>query len=292
MKENSIEEDIKIIKSLDTLDDIELKNAIEHILSAYKRALKENERYQKSDYETICLENNELREITDRIQSEYNDLLKDNFKLKDELETKRKEYQETYKDVREELKELRKDNEELKKDRNNNYQMIALAQNEALEYMQGYEDGKKLRRSAVANIIENQQYYIIKKQMEKYEEHIKRLQKENEELKDTNCLVKRYFKLKDTNTYLQKENDELKKQRNIEPILINNKMYFIDNEIYNELLEDIKSNYTSVQKVKDKIEKLNDESHAEELEDIMNRKNYTITELVQYVLQELLEGRK
>ena len=69
MKENSIKEDIEIIKSLDTLDDIELKNALEHILSDYKRILKENERYQKSDYETICLENNELREITDRIQS-------------------------------------------------------------------------------------------------------------------------------------------------------------------------------------------------------------------------------
>ena len=44
---------------------------------------------------------------------------------------------------------LEKENEELKVDRNNNYQMIALAQNEALGYMQGYEDGKKLRRSAV-----------------------------------------------------------------------------------------------------------------------------------------------
>ena len=87
---------------------------LEHILSDYKRVLKENERYKKSDYETICLENNEFREITDRIQSEYNDLLKDNFKLKNELETKRKEYQETYKDVREELKELRKKNEELR----------------------------------------------------------------------------------------------------------------------------------------------------------------------------------
>lgn len=87
--------------------------AMQHILSDYKRALKDNERYKKSDYETICLENNELREITDRIQSEYNDLLKDNFKLKNELETKRKEYQETYKDVREELKELKKENEEL-----------------------------------------------------------------------------------------------------------------------------------------------------------------------------------
>lgn len=82
-----------------------------------KELRKENERYKKSDYETICLENNELREITDRIQSEYNDLLKDNFKLKNELETKRKEYQETYKDVREELKELRKENEELKEER-------------------------------------------------------------------------------------------------------------------------------------------------------------------------------
>ena len=59
----------------------------------------------------------------------------------------------------------------------------------------------------------------------------------------------------------------------------------------NKLLQDIeiKKKFIPVQKVKDKIEKLNDESHAEELEDIMNRKNYTITELVQYVLQELLE---
>ena len=48
-------------------------------------------------------------------------------------------------------------------------------------------------------------------------EHIlsdyRRVLKENKELKDTNCLVKRYFKLRDTNTYLQKENDELKKRK-------------------------------------------------------------------------------
>lgn len=73
---------------------------------------------------------------------------------------------------------LQKENEELKQDRNNNYQMIALAQNEALGYMQGYEDGKKLKRSAVANIVENQQYYIIKKQIEKYETYIEQLRKE------------------------------------------------------------------------------------------------------------------
>lgn len=123
MKENSIEEDIKIIENFINWLTIDFEydsgneiKAIEHILSDYKKVLKENERYKKSDYETICLENNELREITDRIQSEYNDLLKDNFKLKNELETKRKEYQETYKDVREELRELRKENEELHKE--------------------------------------------------------------------------------------------------------------------------------------------------------------------------------
>lgn len=112
---------------------------------------------------------------------------------------------------------------------------------------------------------------------------IEKLQKENEELKDTNCLVKRYFKLKDTNTYLQKENDELKKQRNIEPILINNKMYFIDNEIYNELLEDIKSNYTSVQKVKDKIEELKNNLHTIE--------HYETVGAI-HVLRELIESEE
>lgn len=59
--------------------------------------------------------------------------------------------------------------------------------------------------------------------------------------------------------------------------------------LFNDSFE---KDYIPIQKIKDKIEKLNDESHAEELEDIMNRKNYTITELVQYVLQELLDNRK
>lgn len=77
-----------------------------------------------------------------------------------------------------EYKRVLKENEELKQDRNNNYQMIVLAQNEVLGYMQGYEDGKKLKRSAIANIVENQQYYIIKKQIEKYETYIEQLRKE------------------------------------------------------------------------------------------------------------------
>lgn len=51
----------------------------------------------------------------------------------------------------------------------------------------------------------------------------------------------------------------------------------------------IKANYILKSKVKEKIEELNDISYAEELEDIMNRENYTITELIQYVLKELLD---
>lgn len=70
---------------------------------------------------------------------------------------------------------------------------------------------------------------------------------------------------------------EQKDKRNIEPILINNKMYFIDNEIYNELLEDIKSNYISVQKVKDKIEKLNALNEGWKIE--LENKNKEIKEL-------------
>ena len=62
--------------------------------------------------------------------------------------------------------------------------MIALAQNEVLGYMQGYEDGKKLKRSAVECVVENQKYYLIRKEIEHYKEHIVKLQKENEELKD------------------------------------------------------------------------------------------------------------
>ena len=81
------------------------------------------------------------------------------------------------------LEKLQKENEELKQDRNNNYQMIALAQNEMLGYIQGYEDGQKLKRSATACLVENQQYYIIKKEIEHYKEYIEKLQKEIEKYK-------------------------------------------------------------------------------------------------------------
>ena len=81
------------------------------------------------------------------------------------------------------IESLQKENEELKQDRNNNYKMIALAQNEMLGYIQGYEDGKKLKRSATACVVENQQYYIIRKEIEHYKEYIEKLQKKNEKYK-------------------------------------------------------------------------------------------------------------
>ena len=113
------------------------------------------------------------------------------------------------------VEKLQKENEELKQDRNNNYQMIALAQNEMLGYIQGYEDGKKLKRSAVACIVENQQYYIIQKQFEHYKKHIEELKEINEELTE------------------------------------------------NKLLQDIaiKKNFISKQKIKDKIEELEEEKN-------------------------------
>lgn len=143
MKEN-IKEDIKRISNLigyienaDYVDasqcfDAEDIQAIEHILSDYKRVLKENERYQKSDYETICLENKELKEINERLESEnqeflykYGNVLKENKEVKenckkciirDELD----EYVNNsipIKKVKDKIEELKKKVEELTDDK-------------------------------------------------------------------------------------------------------------------------------------------------------------------------------
>lgn len=79
-------------------------------------------------------------------------------------------------------KRVLKENEELLQEKINNQKIIALAQNDMLNYQAGFEDGKNRRTSAVQSIIENQQYYIFQKQIEKYERHIEKLQKENEGL--------------------------------------------------------------------------------------------------------------
>lgn len=208
--EKSIEEDIKILEGLRIANENCIKiakitdnpfvaiwekqnRAIEHILSDYKRVLKESELLRK-DIEG-------WKKYCEEIEEEQTEMSNRNCELEFEIE------------------KLQKENEKLKQDRNNNYQMIALAQNEVLGYMQGYEDGKKLKRSAVACVVENQQYYIIKKEIEHYKEYIEKLQKENEELKN---------KLLDT----------LEGQKVIKE----------------ETPQYIKENFIPVQKIKDKIE--------------------------------------
>ena len=89
-----------------------------------------------------------------------------------------------YKDLEEENKKLEEENKELIQEKINNSKMISLAQNAILSYEKGYDDGKNLRTSAVQIIVENQQYYIFKKQIERYETHINKLEEENKKLKD------------------------------------------------------------------------------------------------------------
>lgn len=129
MKENSIEKDEEILNNIKAYMQesinkgwhkfiyndlgyeekcVDVINAIEHILLDYKRLLKENELYKKNS-EIMSKENLSTAE---QLKVE----IKENFRLKNQLENNRKEYQETYKDVREELKELKKENEELKEE--------------------------------------------------------------------------------------------------------------------------------------------------------------------------------
>lgn len=219
MKENSIEEDIKILEEMienANIENMDMNNcfggehieAIEHILSDYKRVLKENE--------------------------------------------------------------------ELKQDRNNNYQMIVLAQNDMLNYQAGFEDGKNGRTSAVQSIIENQQYYIFQKQIEKYERHIEKLQKENEEWQ------KAYQEEKDKQFELiQNTNNTIKTA------------VIAIEDLQKKLKEVI-----PVQKVKDKIEEiLNNGEYRIIFEgDAEFPDEATCIDAQKYIklekLQELLEGRK
>lgn len=104
---------------------------------------------------------------------------------------------------------------------------------------------------------------------------INKLQKENEE--KTIILLSGAEKVKK----LETEKEELMK------LMVHKNRY--TKKIEEDLFENASNYVIPKQKLKDKIEDLNKVHNAEELEDILWRKNYTITELVQYVLQELLE---
>lgn len=55
---------------------------------------------------------------------------------------------------------------------------------------------------------------------------------------------------------LEKENKELKGKYNIQPVLVNNSMFFIDNELYENLLVDINKNYIPKSVIREKIEEI------------------------------------
>lgn len=157
-------------------------------------------------------------------------------------------------------KRVLKDNEELLQEKINNQKIIVLSQNDMLNYQAGFEDGKNGRTSAVQSIIENQQYYIFQKQIEKYEEHIAKLQKENEGLKEKENKI-----YKEVQESLAFEKFLIVKER--KPDLFNQGRFYISQIIY-DILNDVQNpegihkenkciqyiDYIPVQKVKDKIE--------------------------------------
>lgn len=66
--------------------------------------------------------------------------------------------------------------------------------------------------------------------------------------------MKEYNELKQLKySDLQKEDKE---KGNITPVLIDDKMYFIEEELYRDLSKDIRKNYVSVLKIRDKIKEL------------------------------------
>lgn len=187
--------------------------AMQHILSDYKRVLKENEIYKKNS-EIMSKENLSTAE---QLKVE----IKENFRLKNQLENNRKEYQETYKDVREELKELKKENEILKKEKE-----------------QAWEEWNNLEQGSY----ETEQ---------KLKQQIKELRKENEECKlDVQDYLKQaqenaemYRKAQKKIQDLKAENEELKNNTR-------------KNE--NELEFDIDCDWIALQKMLDESEKSNE----------------------------------
>lgn len=64
--------------------------------------------------------------------------------------------------------------------------------------------------------------------------------------------------MKEYNELKQLKHSDLQKEdkKNITPVLIDDKMYFIEEELYRDLSKDIRKNYVSVLKIRDKIKEL------------------------------------
>lgn len=83
--------------------------------------------------------------------------------------------------------------------------------------------------------------------------------------------------------------------KNIEPVLINNKMYFIDKNLYEDLLKDVKINYIQKSKVEEKIEeykKISEEYEKRKKDDFLGFWQQAFLKACHkyQALQELLKG--
>lgn len=84
---------------------------------------------------------------------------------------------------------------------------------------------------------------------------------------------------------LEEDKEELmRNQEKTNAILINDKMYFLEQNLFDDIIEDLKNKYISVQKVKDNIEELQKEYKY------LGKENQRINKFEIELLQKILEG--
>ena len=88
-----MEEDIEIIKTLDTGDDIELKTALENLLTRYKQLEEENRTLKRVNKMTKDIS---IEDITQVMDKAYKDFMKE-FIPKSKVKEKKKEKEESFK---------------------------------------------------------------------------------------------------------------------------------------------------------------------------------------------------
>lgn len=220
MKENSREEDIRntehFVNSIindksydetgwhgyDNAEIVELAIMLEHILSDYKRVLKENEKLGISNKYTIHLTDKQYNEVIENAQNDINQ--KWIQKVKDKIE--------------EMQKDLDLDNE--------------------------------------TEIALNNQILDLQRENEKYKRLAEMNLENAEEFKNNMC---------EHRCLLKSENEELKESNKVLEELLQGNLYELY-KYYKELAGIYQGNCISIQKVKEKIEKLN-KKEKEELKD-------------------------
>lgn len=288
MKENSIEEDIKILKELGQKyyknGEIKIKAlsgakyiwALQNLLSDYKRVLKENELLRK-DIES-------WNKYYEEIEEEQIEMSNKNCELEFEVEELQKE--------NEELEEINNELEAEKNEAIRRYNFETIPIQKIKDKIKEIDKKIKYEENEKVVIYLHKQKNILQELLESEEQVMNEEEKKAIKMLDKFITEHKFYNIKHSDNLednteivlnliekLQKENEELKNQEATARKI-------------NELLVQRYSNSIPVEKVKDKIEELNNISNAEKLEDTMIGENYTITELVQYVLQKLIEERE